>query len=478
MMGDMEQERTSLGPGALRSVIVRTMREERFAATKLTMSLRRVMSFAFLLVIAVLAWLRPVSQFHEYLVPVAVHAGFSGLTLLARNRLWIVRLAPAAAILDVLVVAMAQMMALPLAPDPLAMASFSLGFFAMVLALNTLSMRTDVLVAATITAIFMEMTLLRSVDMRIASMLFAALALVVVSASGYVLVRRVKDILVRFATAEIAREVETRQGAEIRAANETIERMLSESHARNEQLERLQRDKEALTQLLIHDLRAPITVMMGYLDFVRTHLDGASVPPAYLKALKQAAGTGTRLSTMINELLQIARLEEGRLVLEPRPLELPRLVDELSAEAQALVQGRDVSLSTDLRVDAGLHGAPQLEADAALLRRVLTNLVSNAVRYTPAGRRLHVDVHLGEREATIAVQNDGAPIDPAVRAQLFEKYAHARAGEHASQGLGLYFCKLAVEAHGGTIGLEERDGFATSFVVRLPREQPRPVARA
>lgn len=468
---DSEQEINS-GPGLLRATIARTMREERMTATSATMALRRVMSFSFLAIIGALTSIAPAAHFEQFLLPLSIHAGFSVFTLFIRNRKWIVRLAPAAAMLDVLVIAGAQAAAIPMAPNPMAMASLGLGFFAMVLALNALSMRTDVLLSATVTALVMEILILWSADSSIAATTLASVALVVVSASGYALVRRMKEVLVRFAEAELAKEAESSQRSEIEAARRTIESMLAESRARNDQLERLQRDKDALTQLLVHDLRAPITVMMGYLDFVRSYLDESAMPPAYAKALAHASGTGNRLSKMINELLQIARLEEGRLILEPRPLEPSRLVEELALEAEGLVHGRHVDFRTNVRVAPGVADG-RVEADVALLRRVLTNLVANAARYTPDGRRLELSVNISDDEAVFAVQNDGTPIAPEVRERIFEKYGRG-SSDPGGQGLGLYFCRLAVEAHGGTIAIEDREGFSTSFIVRIPRQQPHP----
>jgi signal transduction histidine kinase len=112
-----------------------------------------------------------------------------------------------------------------------------------------------------------------------------------------------------------------------------------------------------------------------------------------------------------------------------------------------------------------------LEADRALLTRVVENLAANAARHTPQGGRMRLEAREQDDEVVLAVHNDGRPIPPDAREQLFDKFAQggAERSVRSGWGLGLYFCRLAVEAHGGRIGVEEVAGWSTSFVVRLPR---------
>lgn len=453
---------TPLGPGALRAALELTMEEERIAATAATMSLRRGASFAFLVALVVLWSTTHNEGWRVCLLPMALHAGFAGLAYMVRHRSIALRLAPAAAVLDVALVLMTQLYSLPYSPMPAGVAGFSLGLFAMVVVLNGLTLRPDVVITATVSAIFAELVLMEAVEIPRGPMVIAALVLGVVAVAGHELTRRMHGIVARFALAEISREIESRHSAEVEEARRTIEGLLVESRGQNERLERLQRDKEGLTQLLVHDLRSPITVIVGYVDLVRMYLDEMSAPPSYVRALDQVLGTATRLTAMINDLLQIAKLEDGRLALARSSLDARRLLDDLADEARGLVQGRSVGIETTLVGDGAL------EADASLLRRVLENLVSNAARYTPTGQRIHLATELHAAETVLVVENDGPAIDAALRDRVFDKYQQ---GDNARTGwgLGLYFCRLAVEAHGGTIRVEEREGYGTSFVIRLPR---------
>lgn len=445
------------------------MREERAAATAATMAMRQVVSISIFALILLLSRFGRAEIWRPYVLPTAVHAGLSVLTVFVRNEQWMVRLAPAAATADVLAVLCSQLIALPYATNPVSVVSFTLGLFAMVIAANGLTMRTDVMVTATMVAVIAEVVLMRAVEMRYGSMAFGIVVLTAVSVSTYSLVYRMRDIMGRFAAAEIAREVETRHSADVETARRTIERMLGESRARTDELERLQKDKELLTQLLVHDLRAPISVVMGYVDLVRTQLEPAPAATTMCVALDQALSTGRRLDAMINELLQISRLEDGELKLQRTFIDPHEFADDLGREASALVQEKRI----ELRVAVGAGAGDRIEADPELLRRVAVNLVSNAARFTPRGKRLHVSIGGTADELEIVVQNDGAPISAEVRGRLFEKYAHG-SGDRRSQGLGLYFCRLVAEAHGGRIGVEDRGNFATSFVVRLPRAASTP----
>ncbi len=465
---------TPLRPGALRDALARAMEEERAQASVAAANVRGVISVS-VLVLLVLAWeLHRSAWWEVYLAPVAMHAAASGVAYLLRHRPFAKHLAPALAVIDAGLVLAGQARALPVSSDPLGIAGFSVGLFAMVIVLNGLTLRPSAVLVATVVGLSGEALLMKKAAVHELPAVVFILSLVVVAGASVALMHRMRKIVARFAAAEIAREIERRNSAEQEAARRDAESVLHESREKNDRLERLQKDKESLTELLVHDLRSPITVVVGYVDLVRNYLEQAQAPLAYRQALDQALGTAMRLNAMTSDILQISKLEEGRLVLHNAYVDARTLVEELAEEARALAAPRGVQVEV-----VALDEAP-LSADFGLLRRVLENLVTNALRFTPPEKRLRISVEASEDEVRLIVQNEGASIDPAQREQLFDKYQQGR-DARAGWGLGLYFCRLAVEAHGGSIAIEDREPFNTSFVIRLPKRtdsRPAPSVQA
>jgi signal transduction histidine kinase len=168
---------------------------------------------------------------------------------------------------------------------------------------------------------------------------------------------------------------------------------------------------------------------------------------------------------MIEDLLLISRLEESALQLHPEPIPLSELLREVFGEYGRRAAAKQVELLGPRRTDT------HVTADRALLQRVLENILDNSLRYTPAHGRVGVAMAMRVDAAVeIAVSNTGPPIPPADRERIFEKFArgHESGESRGNAGLGLYFCKRAVEALGGHIEVTETPEWPTSFVMRLP----------
>ncbi|MCP3144072.1 HAMP domain-containing histidine kinase [Pyxidicoccus sp. QH1ED-7-1] len=171
-----------------------------------------------------------------------------------------------------------------------------------------------------------------------------------------------------------------------------------------------------------------------------------------------------RLDRMISDLMDVPRLEEGRL--EPRrvPFRVDRLLEEVRSSLEGAARARKLTL------DVAAPEALELVGDSELLVRVVENLASNALRYTPTGGRVRLEAGVAPECRWLAVRNDGPPIAPETRARIFDKFVQGEAEKDSRRGygLGLYFCRLATEAHGGQLSVEDTPGWPTSFVVRLP----------
>jgi signal transduction histidine kinase len=250
---------------------------------------------------------------------------------------------------------------------------------------------------------------------------------------------------------------------ELIEARATIERLRTDLQSRNARLGALQTDQQSLTALLVHDLRAPLSAVRANLDWVKGELP-KDFDDEVLSALTEARLVTDRLAGMIGDLLNITRLESGALPLDRQPQPFAATLEALHKQLEAQARGRRIT------VELEVHDAV-LEADHSLLMRTLENLSSNALRYTPSGGRIRLEGRTVDDEVFFAIRNDGPVIPEAVRAALFEKYVQvgsAQENRRAGWGLGLYFCKLCVDAHGGRIGVEDEAGWSTSFVIRMP----------
>ena len=241
-------------------------------------------------------------------------------------------------------------------------------------------------------------------------------------------------------------------------------KQISESYERLQALEKLRDD---LVHMVVHDMRSPLMVMLGHLDLLRQSAEHKLDQEA-LGDLRIVAGAARALGQMANDLLDVSRLEEQKLPLQLAPHDLVEMAENVRASLGTLERGRSV----DLRA----QGALVVRCDGALVRRVIENLVMNAVKHTPAGCGLCVSVGANAQRARIEVADEGPGVPVEARQKIFEKFetvaARAQRKYH-SAGLGLAFCKLAVEAHGGAIGVEPRAPRGSVFWFELPLENPK-----
>src|SRR5690606_17168763 len=176
---------------------------------------------------------------------------------------------------------------------------------------------------------------------------------------------------------------------------------------------------------------------------------------------------------LIDDLLELTRLEDSHLVLDLGPVDAGRLLLEVAEAWRVRIEQQGAHLT--VQEVEGLS----LQADVHLLKRVFSNLIGNALRHAGDG----VTIHLGARASsdpggvTFTVADDGVGISPAHHEVVFRKFsALSKPGRRSTSGLGLTFCKLAVEAHSGRIWLESRDGEGSAFHFALPAVPPGPKA--
>lgn len=260
------------------------------------------------------------------------------------------------------------------------------------------------------------------------------------------------------------------QMEEVRARVRThleLSRRKRELQANYDRLLELERLRDSLTHLIVHDLRSPLTVIDLNLEL----LNDLTPPgdPARFNPLAAAQAHVRRLAEMINQLLDVNRLEAGEMPIHRTPGDLARLVRTVLTSLVPLTGQRQVRLPAATPV-------PVLAAyDAELIARVLANLLLNAFRYTPERAEVAVSVQTEGDFVRLAITDRGPGIAPELQGRIFEKFGPVESRRRPTGlGIGLAFCRLAIEAHGGRIGLTSPPGEGNTFWFTLPINPPPP----
>lgn len=231
-------------------------------------------------------------------------------------------------------------------------------------------------------------------------------------------------------------------------------------------LQELEALKEHLTQLIVHDLQNPLASVALTLDMLHEG-EGRAEGVPYLPYVEDARRACRHLRALLTDLLDIGRMEEGKLRLEIAEFSLEEVVEETLAELGPLAHDARQRLEF-----VPASPLPKVRADRSLVYRVLANLVANAIHHSSAGGAVTVTADAGPVGGVrIRVVDRGEGIPEAAQADIFEKFVRADsalARYRAGRGLGLTFCRMAVEAHGGRIGVESTPGQGSTFTFTLP----------
>jgi two-component system sensor histidine kinase/response regulator len=242
-----------------------------------------------------------------------------------------------------------------------------------------------------------------------------------------------------------------------------IRRQRLELKAQHEALRQLESLRDSFTHMVAHDMRGPLTGIIASLELSLGELDpGAS---GLARRLSMAHSRAVVLNEMIGQMLELSRMESRRMPLEPGVCDLPRLASGVVESLTALAGGRKVSLEAPRPVLAW--------CDASLVHRILVNLLGNAFKFIPATGAVEIRIQVEGDAARVSVADDGPGIAPEDQGGIFEKFRQSPGGARSNGvGLGLAFCKSAVEAHGGAIGVQSRPGEGCTFWFTLPLHRP------
>jgi signal transduction histidine kinase len=215
---------------------------------------------------------------------------------------------------------------------------------------------------------------------------------------------------------------------------------------------------------LAHDIRSPLVATQAALDVAQRLLRGQPAPPAVSQALATGMRSVQAAVELCDDLLELSRLQHG-VMITPRPVPLERLIADTCLMMEPLAQQKGLRLLAP-PPDPALRTL----GDERLLRRMLTNLVANGLRFAPPGGHVTAEGLPGDGPGTLLlrVSDDGPGIPPAERERVFVPFAQGQGEAGRGTGLGLAFCREVAHAHGGSIWVEDRPGGGTSFLVRLP----------
>ncbi len=248
------------------------------------------------------------------------------------------------------------------------------------------------------------------------------------------------------------------------AAQQRLTQHVVELEVANQHLQEVQRLQQETVDLIIHDLRNPLHVIVNALGVLTM-----SVPDDVLRANEELFNLVThntdRMIRLIDSMLDVSRLEAGQPLLEIAPADLASIIQTVIQRVGHLLARHQLTLTVDL------PDLPNLLLDAEMIDRVLANLLDNAIKFTPNNGQITVRATLQGECVEMRVTDTGRGIPPGQRQRFFERFAQA-AGAHPRVrgfGLGLAFCRLAIEAHGGRIWVEDgANGVGTQFVFTLP----------
>lgn len=249
--------------------------------------------------------------------------------------------------------------------------------------------------------------------------------------------------------------------ATLGAAFNEMARELEIEEGRRDELDRL---KDDFVLTASHELRSPLTSVQGFAELLM--LERESLTPKQVETVEVILDNCRHLVRLLNDLLDLARSDAGRLAIRPQPTEVAPLVEDVVRTMRAQTEAASQILSEDVQ-----PGLPQINVEPARIRQILVNLITNAHEYSPEGASIEVSVRTAAAEVEIAVSDNGPGIPADQVERIFERFTRGDAGltqRVGGTGLGLAISKSLVEAHGGTIAVESTPGVGSIFRLRLP----------
>ena len=273
-----------------------------------------------------------------------------------------------------------------------------------------------------------------------------------------------RDVTEDHRGAEVMRE----QTLELRAQSEELRAHQLALEEKNKQLEQASRFKSEFLANMSHELRTPLNAVIGFSELLLSD-EQQPLQPGQRKRVEDVLLSGRHLLGLINDILDLVKVESGRLTLNLEPVTVSEAVADALALIAPAAETKYIALDSSIRA-----GRPVL-ADRARLRQVLLNLLSNAVKFSPSGSRVEVLATELGGFVRFAIIDQGPGIDPALRARLFQPFVQGEGPlvkAERGTGLGLAISRRLVEAHGGSITVEPTEGGGSTFAFTIPECLP------
>jgi len=279
------------------------------------------------------------------------------------------------------------------------------------------------------------------------------------------------DAAGRLAAGDLSARVEVGGLSETATLGTAFNEMADQLQLQAKEREQLDRLKDEFVLTASHELRSPLTSVQGFAELLM--LERETLTSKQVETVEIILDNCRHLVRLLNDLLDLARSDAGRLAIKMRPTELAPLIDEVVRTLRAQTEGAHQSLSEELE-----PGMPSISAEPDRIRQILVNLITNAHEYSPEGASIGVRARVVGDEVEVSVSDDGPGIPESQLEHIFERFVRGDAGltqRVGGTGLGLAISKSLVELHGGTIEAESTPGEGSTFRFRLPL---RPAAAA
>jgi signal transduction histidine kinase len=300
----------------------------------------------------------------------------------------------------------------------------------------------------------------------------AAGALVLALSLGFVLswsligpLQRIDARVAAIASGDFSGRVEVDNRDELGALSANVNRMNEELRRLYTELEAASRHKSEFLANMSHELRTPLNAIIGFSQVLRDEMVGP-VNPKQAEYLDDITSSGNHLLSLINDVLDLSKVEAGQVELQVHPFSLREALERgvVMVRERATEEGVRVAFAADPEVDV-------VDGDERRIKQVIFNLLSNAVKFTPAGGEIDVSATRVNGEVRVSVSDTGPGIAPEDRERIFEEFQQSESGVGLREGtgLGLALSKRFVELHGGRIWLESELGRGSTFTFALPR---------